>query len=352
MSFQGRGADGSVFSQQGSNRTFTILGAATPFSSGATPSIIPLDDPSLGIGFDSNQIYFLNGGVNRFIVGLGGVEISGSLNVNGVVGAEEQVLKIVNGLPQWQPESPLVVREADGTPINSNTTTIIFPNASVLSSGNEVQVVFPTFESGLITGPGSSTDNAVVRWDGTSGTVIQDSNMTLSDTGDLTIAGNVVGGTWQASVIDEIYGGTGKSSYAVGDLLYADSTTSLAALPAASSGQILTLDGSTPTWSDLYSPPILGQSVATATTPTYTVIDSNYVVAVSGEGLVTVNLPAAPSDGQTHIVKDVRGIAATSGITVDGNGSLIDGLSSSSITNDYQSVTFVFSANAGQWMQI
>jgi len=352
VSFQGRGADGSVFSQQGVNRTFTILGAVTPFSSGSTPSIIPLGDPSLGIGFDNNQLFILNGGENRFIVGLAGVEISGSLRVNGVLGSNEEVLKIVDGAPQWQPESPLVVREADGSPVNTNTTTIIFPNASVLSSGNTVQVVFPTSESGLITGPGSSTDNAVVRWDGTTGTVIQDSNMTLSDAGDLTITGNVVGGTWQATVIDEVYGGTGRSSYTVGDLLYADSTTSLAVLAAASSGQVLTLDGSTPAWTDLYSPPVLGQSVATATVPTYTVLNDNYVVAVSGEGLVTVNLPASPSDGQIHVIKDIRGIASSSGITIDGNGTLIDGLSSSAIVNDYQSVTFVFSANAGQWMQI
>jgi hypothetical protein len=32
-------------------------------------------------------------------------------------------------------------------------------------------------------GPGSSTDNAIVRWDGATGTLIQDSNVTVSDTG-------------------------------------------------------------------------------------------------------------------------------------------------------------------------
>ncbi len=37
--------------------------------------------------------------------------------------------------------------------------------------------------SGDVVGPGSSTDNAVVRWDGTSGTLIQNSDVTLSDTG-------------------------------------------------------------------------------------------------------------------------------------------------------------------------
>lgn len=40
--------------------------------------------------------------------------------------------------------------------------------------------------SGGITTPGSSTDNAIVRWDGTGGTAIQNSAATISDTGTLT----------------------------------------------------------------------------------------------------------------------------------------------------------------------
>lgn len=42
-----------------------------------------------------------------------------------------------------------------------------------------------------ITGPASSTDNAVVRWDGTTGTAIKNSNATLSAAGTLTLAGNL-----------------------------------------------------------------------------------------------------------------------------------------------------------------
>lgn len=39
-------------------------------------------------------------------------------------------------------------------------------------------------------GPGSSTDNAIARWDGTSGTVLQDSYPTIDDTGNLDLAGH------------------------------------------------------------------------------------------------------------------------------------------------------------------
>lgn len=36
---------------------------------------------------------------------------------------------------------------------------------------------------GDVTGPGSSTDNAIVRWDGTTGQVVQNSVVTIDDTG-------------------------------------------------------------------------------------------------------------------------------------------------------------------------
>lgn len=43
------------------------------------------------------------------------------------------------------------------------------------------------------TGPGSSTDNAIVRWDGTTGSIVQDSLVTIDDTGNMTIPGTVDG---------------------------------------------------------------------------------------------------------------------------------------------------------------
>lgn len=43
---------------------------------------------------------------------------------------------------------------------------------------------------------GATTDNAVVRWDGTTGTLVQNSLVTVSDTGDLVVAGDLtVNGT-------------------------------------------------------------------------------------------------------------------------------------------------------------
>lgn len=69
-----------------------------------------------------------------------------------------------------------------------------------------------------------------------------------------------VAGLWQSTIraaqstsyftstIPANKGGTGASSYAVGDMLYADSTTTLAKLIVGTNGHVLTLAAGVPTW--------------------------------------------------------------------------------------------------------
>ena len=59
----------------------------------------------------------------------------------------------------------------------------------------------------------------------------------------ITTLGTIGTGTWNASVIDETVGGTGQSSYAVGDILYADTTTSLNKLTSGTAGTPLLAGG-------------------------------------------------------------------------------------------------------------
>jgi hypothetical protein len=89
-----------------------------------------------------------------------------------------------------------------------------------------------------------------------------------------------------------INGGTGISSYSVGDLLYADTTTSLAKLHAGSAGQVLTSNGvnSVPTWSS-----VTGTAPVTKTAD-FTLANSDYWVINNKSGSAcTVTLPAAVS---------------------------------------------------------
>lgn len=62
--------------------------------------------------------------------------------------------------------------------------------------------------------------------------------------------GSIVTGIWAATTIAATVGGTGQTSYAVGDLLYADTTTSLAKLAAVATGNVLISGGTStaPSW--------------------------------------------------------------------------------------------------------
>jgi len=58
----------------------------------------------------------------------------------------------------------------------------------------------------------------------------------------------ITGGTWQGGTIASNYGGTGLTSYAVGDISYYVSGTALSKLPIGANGAILTSNGTGPTW--------------------------------------------------------------------------------------------------------
>lgn len=62
-------------------------------------------------------------------------------------------------------------------------------------SGTESIVPLGGAGSGDVTGPNSSTDNAIARFDGASGKIIQNSTATIDDSGNLTAASNNASGT-------------------------------------------------------------------------------------------------------------------------------------------------------------
>jgi hypothetical protein len=63
----------------------------------------------------------------------------------------------------------------------------------------------------------------------------------------ITTLGTITTGTWSATAIAVGYGGTGLTTYATGDIIYASSPSALARLAAASSGNVL-LSGTSPSW--------------------------------------------------------------------------------------------------------
>jgi len=77
------------------------------------------------------------------------------------------------------------------------TVTGSWPNQTITATGSA---------AGDVTGPASATDNAVVRFDNTTGKVIQNSGVIISD------ANVITGGTWNGATVDVAYGGTGVTT--------------------------------------------------------------------------------------------------------------------------------------------
>ena len=92
--------------------------------------------------------------------------------------------------------------------------------------------------SGLAASATTDTTNAANITTGTLGT----GRLSGSYTG-ITGVGTLAAGTWNGSVIGAVYGGTGFASYTVGDLLFADTTTSLAKLAGVAVGNALISGG-------------------------------------------------------------------------------------------------------------
>lgn len=82
----------------------------------------------------------------------------------------------------------------------NSVASAIFENASVAGETRRGQIdqatgrILVAATSGVV-GPVSSTDNAIARWDGTTGLAIQNSTATISDAGLLNAAAFSVVGT-------------------------------------------------------------------------------------------------------------------------------------------------------------
>ena len=126
--------------------------------------------------------------------------------------------------------------------VTANTTTT---KKFLSQTGNGTAGLAPTWEqpaasdiTGLAPSATTDTTNADNITSGTLGT----SRLSGSYTG-VTGVGTLTAGTWNASTIGAAYGGTGLTSYAVGDLVYADTTTSLAKLADVAVGNALISGG-------------------------------------------------------------------------------------------------------------
>ena len=124
----------------------------------------------------------------------------------------------------------LTNKSINGLTVTSSTGTLTISNGKTLTASNTL-----TF---------TGTDSSSVAF-GTGGTVVYTTIGTLSS---LSSIGTITTGVWNGTAIAYNYGGTGQTSYAKGDIVYASAVNTLSKLTAGTDGQILTLASGLPTW--------------------------------------------------------------------------------------------------------
>lgn len=193
-----------------------------------------------------------------------------------------------------------VALQAPGTVTSSYTLTLPVDDGNsgqVLTTDGSGVLSWTTNGAGDVTGPASSTDNAIARYDLTTGKIIQNSGVTIDDSNNLTIPGQ-------------------------GDLRFADSDSSnwvafqapgtvgtnvTWTLPSAdgTSGQLLSTNGSgTLSWSTVASPAQAGGALIvnnTTATVSYTVASGSNAFSV-GPITVADGVTVTVASGQRWVV--------------------------------------------------
>lgn len=153
----------------------------------------------------------------------------------------------------------------------TGTLNTINLDASFVSSANSILQLMHDGTSwrevarstGDVGGPATSTDNAIVRWDGTTGTLVQDSVVTIADT-----TGNMAGvGTLNTHTIQ---GGTSTLAMYSNNLSVFAATTSLQLLGVISdeTGTGVLVFGTAPTFTTSITDPLVIGGTGVASTLT------------------------------------------------------------------------------------
>ena len=153
----------------------------------------------------------------------------------------------------------LTINVSAGTGITVNADdvaidTSIVPRKNVaetITGGWTFNTAATTFTTGINANGGITTTSGDLTLDSTTGTTNINDNLAVSGTiNGLTVSsGTITAGTWNATAIDAIYGGTGQTAVASGDLLYGSASNVWSRLGIGTANQVLTVSGGLPVWS-------------------------------------------------------------------------------------------------------
>jgi hypothetical protein len=219
-----------------------------------------------------------------------------------------------------------------GTGLTLAGTVFSITNTAVTAASYGSASAVPTYTvnaQGQLTAA-ADTSIAIAATQVTSGTLAS-ARLTGSYTG-ITGVGTLTAGTWNATTIAVGYGGTGLTSYTIGDLVYASGATTLASLADVATGNALISGGvgAAPSYGKIGLTTHVSGTLPVANGGTnltsYTIGDLVYASGTTtlasladvatGNALISGGVGAAPSYGKIGLTTHVSGtLAATNGGT-------------------------------------
>ena len=290
---------GFTIGSTGSTHTHYIAlagNASTGLISGTAQTLFGLKTFASGVAITSGTAS-TNTSTGDLVVS-GGVGIGGSLFTqtltvgSGITGLFIQKMVGANYVAMYStnvtPSGTNYTFITDGQSPNFNGTNGVYFN---ISNSNKVQITNTNINITPTTGASSTSTGSLTVAGGVGiGGSLWTATTNFSSISGVGFSNSVItSGVWSGTAISTVNGGTGLTSYSVGDILYASSSTVLGKISAGTAGSVLTSAGAgtTPYWALAASTGVTSINGLTASSQTF-------ATSISGSGF-TIG-----STGSTH----------------------------------------------------